>query len=244
MRPKIPITSRDLRKRLWAIISIAAVYLLFVATADFIPGLFEMSGLRNSTRSILTLGMVIILLIALSGLAASEKMDALSIREGLTAIYTKNYIRQRLEEEFYRAQRYERPLSLLLIDIDNFKAINDRFGRPAGDYCLKYFARLIEETVRPSDVPARYGIDEFLILLPETNREEAGVVAERLREKIASQPFPIDRRKEDIQFTISVGVCTYPDVGQSGEELVALADVALSKAKRDGKNKVAICVQP
>lgn len=243
MQSKKPIATRSLRKRLWTIIVVAVVYLLFVSMADFIPGYWEKTGFQAPTRSILTLGMVLILLVSLSGLAASEKMGSLIIREGLTGLFSQNYILQRLEEEFYRAQRYNHPLSLLLIDLDNFKAMNERYGRAAGDHLLKYFGRLIQETIRPSDVPARYGGEEFLILLPETDRYDAETVAERLRRKIASSPFRIDARRGDIQFTVSVGVCTYPDAGQSAKELVTLADLALYEAKKNGKNKVAVYTQ-
>ncbi len=243
MPRKFAVASHSLRQRLWAIIVVAAVYLLFVSVVDFIPGYAQKAGFQTTTRSILTLGMVIILIISLSGLAISERMSELIIREGLTGMFTRDYARQRLEEEFYRAQRYNHSLSILLIDLDNFKSLNERYGRTAGDYCLKYFAQMIQETVRPSDVAARYGVDEFLILLPETDRYQAEVVAERLRERIATQPFRIDMRRGNIQFTISVGVCTYPDVGQSAEELVTLADIALAEAKRNGKNKVNVYTQ-
>lgn len=240
MRLRLPLASQGLRRRLRAIVSIAALFLLFASVVEFIPGYAERTGLPSTTRSIMTLGMVIILLISLSGLVALEKMSGLIIRDALTGLFSQNYVRHRLEEEFYRAQRYNHPLSLLLVDIDNLKEVNNRFGRTAGDHLLKYFAQVILETVRPSDIPARYSGEEFLILLPETDRSEAGVVAERLRKKIAAHPFRIDVRSGDIDFTISVGVCTYPYSGENAEQLIALADLALDEAKKNGKNKVAV----
>jgi diguanylate cyclase (GGDEF)-like protein len=243
-RPKVssrlPVVTRSLRTRLWAIIVMAVGYLIYTSLADFIPQYWERVGFRPLSRSILTLGMVIILLICLSGLAISEKMNSLIIREGLTGLFNKVYIRQRLEEEFYRAKRYNHQLSLLMIDLDNFKALNDRYGHTAGDHLLRYFSQLILETLRPSDIAARYGGEEFLVILPETDQVEAGTLAERLRLRISLYPFRLDSRKEDILFTISIGVSSYPEFGQSTEELIALADEALYRAKKNGKNKVAV----
>lgn len=240
MKPRIPVATKGLKNRLWAIIILVVAYLVYTSLADFIPQYWEEIGFRPLSRSILTLGMVVILLICLSGLALSEKMTSLIIREGLTGLFNQNYIRKRLEEEVYRSKRYHHPLSLLMIDLDNFKSLNDRYGHTAGDHLLKYFSQLVMETIRPSDIAARYGGEEFLIILPETTEEEAHTVAERLQKRISLYPFRIDSRKEDVQFTISIGVSTFPEYGQSGDELIILADMALYQAKKEGKNKVAI----
>jgi two-component system cell cycle response regulator len=237
---RLPVVTRSMRTRLWAIIILAVGYLIYTSLADFIPQYWEKIGFRPLSRSILTFGMVVILLVCLSGLAVSEKMNSMIIREGLTGLFNKVYIRQRLEEEFYRAKRYDHRLSLLMIDLDNFKALNDRYGHTAGDHLLRYFSQLINETVRPSDIPARYGGEEFLIILPETEKKEASALAERLRLRISLYPFRLDSRKEDIPFTISVGVTSYPEFGQSTEDLIALADEALYAAKKNGKNQVAV----
>lgn len=240
MRRKLPVVTKSLRTRLWVIIIIAIAYLIYTSLADFIPQYWDQIGFQPLSRSILTFGMLVILLICLSGLAISERMTSLIIREGLTGLFNQIYIRQRLEEEFYRSKRYEHPLSLLMIDLDNFKALNDRYGHTAGDHLLKYFSQMISETIRPSDIAARYGGEEFLIILPETTRKEALTVAERIQKKISLYPFRIDSRKEEVQFTISIGVSTFPDSGQNAEELITLADMALYQAKKEGKNKVAI----
>jgi len=240
VKSRISVDSRGLRNRLWAIIIIAVAYLVYSALGDFVPQYWERIGFRPINRSILTLGMVIILLICLSGLALSEKLASLIIREALTGLFNQIYIRQRLEEEIYRSKRYNHPLSLLMIDLDNFKALNDRYGHAAGDHLLKYFSQLILETIRPSDIAARYGGEEFLIILPETTREEAQAVAERLRNRLSLYPFRIDSRKEDVLFTISVGISTFPEYSQSGDELITLADMALYQAKKEGKNRVAV----
>jgi diguanylate cyclase (GGDEF)-like protein len=239
MRSRLPLVTRGLKSRLWAIIIIAVSYLVYASLANFIPQYWENIGFRPLNRSILSLGMLIILLICLSGLALSDKMNALIIREGLTGLFNKLYIRQRLDQEYYRSKRYDHALSLLMIDMDNFKAVNDRYGHTAGDHLLRYFSQLISETIRPSDIAARYGGEEFLIILPETTRTEAIAVAERLRKRILLYPFRIDSRKEDVQFTISVGVSSFPEGGQSAEELITMADMALYLAKKNGKDKVA-----
>jgi diguanylate cyclase (GGDEF)-like protein len=239
LKPYLPVVTKGLKTRLWSIIIIAVSFLVYSSLGDLIPKYWEEIGFQPVSRSILKLGMVIILLICLSGLALSDKMNSLIIREGLTGLFNQNYIRQRLDEEYYRAKRYVHPLSLMMIDLDNFKSLNDRFGHTAGDHLLKYFSQLIRETIRPSDIPARFGGEEFLVILPETDKEDAQVVAERLRKRISMYPFRIDSRKEEVQLTISVGVSAFPEYGQSSEELITLADMALYQAKKEGKNKVA-----
>src|SRR4030042_6110303 len=227
MNGRFPVVTKGLRNRLWAIIIISVSYLVYSSLADFIPQYWEQIGFQPLSRSILKIGMLVILLICLSGLAVSEKMNSLIIREGLTGLFNKTYIRQRLEEEFYRSKRYNHPLSLMMIDLDNFKALNDHFGHTAGDHLLRYFSQVIADTIRPSDIAARFGGEEFLIILPETYKEEAQAVAERLRTRISLYPFRVDSRKEEVHFTISIGVTTYPEYGHSAEEMIALADMAL-----------------
>jgi len=231
--------TRSLKNRLWAIIIIDVAYLVYSSLANFIPQYWENIGFRPLSRSILTSGMLLILLICLSGLALSDKMNALIIREDLTGLFSQTYIRQRLEEEHYRSKRYNHPLSLLMIDLENFKTLNDRYGHAAGDHLLRYFSRLVIDSLRPSDIAAHYSGEEFLIILPETTREEAHEVAERLRTRTSLYPFRIDSNNEDIPFTISIGISSHPGDGQSADDLIAQADMALNKAKKDGKNKIA-----
>jgi diguanylate cyclase (GGDEF)-like protein len=199
-----------------------------------------MIGLKPIDRTILTLGGIIILLICLSGLAVNEKLTTIIIREDMTGLYNKSYIKQRLQEEFYRSHTYNHPLSLLMIDLDNFKNLNDMYGHTIGDQLLKSFSALIKETIRPSDIAARYGGEEFLIILPETGDQEAIRVAERIHKKVCTYPFRNESLKGvTIRFTISIGTCSFPQYGQSGDELITLADVALYQAKREGKNRIA-----
>jgi diguanylate cyclase (GGDEF)-like protein len=242
MKKRLPVVTKGLKNRLWVIIIITVSYLVYSSLANFIPRYWEQIGLPQLSRSILTLGMVIILLICLSGLALSDKMNSMIIRESLTGLFNQNYVRQRLQEEYYRAKRYDHPLSLLMIDLDNFKSLNDRFGHAAGDHLLRYFGRLIRDTLRPSDIPARYGGEEFLVILPDTGRDEARTVAERLRQRISESPFKIDSNQEDIRLTVSIGASAFafPDYGQDAEEMITMADLALYQAKKAGKNSVSV----
>ena len=236
----MPVITKGLKNRLWAVIIISVSYLVYSSLADFIPAYWDQIGLPPLSRHILKIGMLLILLVSLSGLALSDKMNSLIIRDGLTGLFNKTYIHQRLDEEFYRSKRFDHDLSLMMIDLDNFKALNDRFGHAVGDHLLRYFSQVIADTIRPSDIAARYGGEEFLIILPETRKEEAQIVAERLLNRTSLYPFRVDSRKEDVPFTISIGVTAYPDQGESAEDLVVMADQALYKAKKDGKNKVAV----
>ncbi len=216
-------------------------YLVYTSLGNLIPQYWEIIGLKHLNRTILTLGGIVILLICLSGLALSEKLSSIVISDELTGLYNRNYIRQRLQEELYRSRRFNHPLSLLMIDLDGFKAINDKYGHMNGDSVLKSFANMIKQEIRPSDIAARYGGEEFLIIMPETSNQDAFIAAERLRQKLSLYRFKIDSHKDKtIQFTISIGICSFPQYGQNPSELISLADVALYQAKQKGKNKIAV----
>lgn len=237
MNRLLPFVTKRLRNRLWGIIIIAVVFITYLSLADFIS---QSIALPPLTRAILTLGMMAILLICLSGLVLSDKMSSMIIREEVTGLFNQNYIRQRLQEEYYRAKRYDHPLSLLMIDLDDFKSLHHRYGRATGDYLLRYFGQLIRDTVRPSDIAARFSGKEFLILLPNTGREEARAVAERLRQRVSENPFRVDAERKDIHLTISIGASALdiPNYGEDAEEMITLADLALFQAKKEGKNSV------
>jgi len=242
LKKRLPVVTKSLRARLWVIIVLAVSYLAYSSLADFIPRYWEKTGLPPLSRSVLTFGMVLILLICLSGLALIDKLNSQTIRDGLTGLFNQVYIRHRLQEEYYRAKRYDHPLSLLIIDPDNFKSLKDRLGHAAGDHLLRYFGQLIRDTVRPSDIAARFGGEEFLIILPDTGKDDARTVAERLRQRISESPFRIDGTTEDVRLTVSIGASAFasPDYGQAAEEMITLADLALYQAKKEGKDSVSI----
>jgi diguanylate cyclase (GGDEF)-like protein len=166
-----------------------------------------------------------------------QKMIDAALHDGLTGAYNKRYLLERLPTEVAYAMRHKTPLSLLMVDVDHFKAINDKHGHPGGDYVLTTLAQLVMGALRTEDLFARYGGEEFAVLCRNVKIESACVLANRLRSLIESCEFSY--RKERIAVTVSVGVsaCAY----QNNEDpalLIADADAALYEAKRTGRNRV------
>lgn len=169
-------------------------------------------------------------------LAESERRyKELSLVDELTGLFNKRYFNTQLQLEVERANRHGHPLSLLLLDIDNFKHHNDTYGHADGDRVLARLGQVIAESLRVNDVPCRYGGEEFTIILPETSGAQATVVAERLRTRFAGeifQPTP----QETVRKTVSIGVTQYRR-GESGQGLVERADQNMYEAKQGGKNR-------
>ncbi|GEM_PF-2882873 len=157
-----------------------------------------------------------------------------AIRDDLTKLYRIGYLNRRIREEAARSNRYRRPFSFIIMDIDDFKKVNDNFGHQAGDEVLRKIGDLIKTGVRKVDIPARYGGEEFAVLMPETTKAKARLVAERLRKHI-EQAF--EKNEKHFKITISIGVSDYRP-GMEEYRLVKEADEALYKAKREGKNRV------
>lgn len=163
---------------------------------------------------------------------ANKRLLELAIRDELTGLYNRRAFEARLRSEFIQAQRSKCELSLLMIDIDNFKIRNDRWGHAAGDEVLRRLGGILSYDLRMADMAARYGGEEFTILLPGNDAAGATVVAERLKDTMATQEWtggPV---------TLSIGVSTMSRATESGEHLVQAADAALYRAKRTGKNRV------
>lgn len=163
-----------------------------------------------------------------------RRLIELSITDDLTGLYNARYFYRRLEEEIARSRRYGRPLSLLFIDLDDFKRFNDTYGHLAGDRVLRKVARVLKESLRENDSAYRYGGEEFVIILPETGAEEGCVAAERVRRRIEDCSF---RGEEKVKVTASVGVVEYRE-GDAIEDFVRRADQAMYRAKAEGKNRV------
>jgi len=163
------------------------------------------------------------------------EIERMAITDGLTGLFNHRNFQEKLTAEFRRLERFSASLSLLLIDIDFFKKINDSYGHPAGDEVLREVSRIIRETIRSVDIPARYGGEEFAALLPGTNHEGALKMAERLRESIEKTNFPIEGKK--LRVSVSIGAATSPHDAAAKEELVEKADKALYYAKRNGRNR-------
>ena len=175
--------------------------------------------------------------IALENAHLYEEARALADRDPLTGFYNHRYLHERFGQEAVRARRARRPLSLLMLDLDDFKLVNDTFGHVLGDEVLRWTADLIRRTLRVSDIPARYGGDEFAILLPDSGREEAALAAERLVAAFADSTFTTGSRLA-VPIGISVGAATFPTDGRTAAELIAVADAGLYRMKRTAHRTV------
>jgi diguanylate cyclase (GGDEF)-like protein len=162
----------------------------------------------------------------------------LSITDELTGIYNYRYLQQRLDDEIERARRYGRSLSLLMLDVDDFKLYNDTYGHLAGDVALTEIGEVLRDSVRDIDVACRYGGEEFAIVLPETDAEGAFVVAEKVREAIGTHAFADNEGRRTVTLTMSIGLASYPQSASDREDLLRQADDALYHAKRHGRDRV------
>jgi diguanylate cyclase (GGDEF)-like protein len=174
----------------------------------------------------------------------ANQFRLMSITDPLTSLPNRRYLEERLAEEVNRSKRYEQPLSFLMIDIDDFKVYNDLNGHQAGDLALQITAQELKGTLRSADVASRYGGEEFCVLLPQTSLQEAGVIAERMREKIEKAPIPHSEAQPLSAVTISIGVSTFSAVVNDAEQIIWAADRALYQAKSKGKNKIAFYQDP
>jgi diguanylate cyclase (GGDEF)-like protein len=175
--------------------------------------------------------------IALDNALTIKRAEALSVTDDLTRLYNSRYLNQVLRRETKRASRSGRPLSLLFIDLDGFKQVNDRHGHQAGSKALVEAGSLVRACARETDVVARFGGDEFSVILPDTGREGAVAVAERIRDRIRTFTF-LAADRQDMRLTASIGVATLPDAAGSAEELLRAADMAMYKVKAAGKDGI------
>ena len=181
--------------------------------------------------------------VALDNALLLKRTEALSVTDDLTRLYNSRYLNLVLRRETKRASRSGRPLSLLFIDLDGFKAVNDSHGHLSGSRALVEAAAVIRGSARETDVVARFGGDEFALVLPDTGGEGAFSVGERILERIAAHKF-LSREGLNIRLTASVGVATLPDVAASADELVQAADAAMYKVKDRGKNGIQAASAP
>jgi diguanylate cyclase (GGDEF)-like protein len=172
---------------------------------------------------------------ALGTLRLSQKVEKLAITDDLTRVYNYRFLKTALRREVKRAARFGQELSLVMLDVDNLKTYNDRHGHLRGSYVLKRLARLLAEQVRSFDLIAKYGGDEFTLILPQTGREGALVVAERMRLAVEAHSFPLAPAGH---ITVSLGLATFPNDARDGRELVRAADLALYRAKQLGRNRI------
>lgn len=174
--------------------------------------------------------------VALEHVALYRQTIELAITDGLTGLYVQRYYKERLRDEVYRAQEHKLPLCLLMIDVDNFKTYNDRYGHLVGDRVLKVVSQVLRDSVRTVDLVARYGGEEFSVLLLKTPSVGARTVAERIRQKVEEQE--IVASQETTRITVSIGVAELEPAYKEVEKFIDAADQALYQAKGEGKNCV------
>ena len=167
----------------------------------------------------------------------NAKLYELATKDGMTKLYIYRHFYTLLENEIRRCSRYKRNMSLIIMDIDNFKKINDTYGHLTGDMILKRLASTLQETVRKIDIPARYGGEEFVVILPETDKKDACVIAERIRKNISQIEVKVNET-QTISPTVSIGVAQYTTDGKEAKDLINSADTALYYSKHNGKNMV------
>ena len=175
--------------------------------------------------------------IALDNALAIEKADALSVTDDLTLLSNSRHLNEVLRRETKRAMRSGRPLSMLFLDLDGFKQVNDSHGHLAGSKALVEAGAVIRSCARETDVVARFGGDEFALILPDTDPEGARRVAERIRDRVRSNIF-LRSDGLTVRLTASLGVATLPDVAQTAEDLLRVADTAMYKVKYEGKDGI------
>jgi diguanylate cyclase (GGDEF)-like protein len=169
----------------------------------------------------------------------NARLFEMATTDGLTRLFVHRYFQFLLEQEMNRSRRYGRPCSLLMIDIDNFKHLNDTYGHQAGDEVLKKLAQTLVRNTRGVDVCARYGGEEFVIILPETSIEDAMIVGEKIIRAI--EKIKIHHGDHTLKITASIGAATFPDHAANKTELIRLADNALYLSKKMGKNRISQC---
>jgi len=218
-----------------AIVSIAASHwqLNDVKYAPFSYGMFAWSNqvsrlIIMATASLLSLALV----------SRSQKLLQMAMRDPLTGLFNRGYVDERFAVELSRARRYGKLLTIAVIDADHFKSLNDTHGHMAGDHVLRRIGALLHDSFRQSDTSGRYGGEEFVVILPETDIEAAQTKIESLRQIVADTPMKLGARGEQVQVTISAGLACFPDDGLNAADLFALADERMFQAKREGRNRV------
>jgi two-component system cell cycle response regulator len=202
----------------------------------YAPYPYGMFGWSNEVSRLIIMLTASALSLAL--VSRSQKLLQLATRDPLTGLFNRGYVDDRFTVELSRARRYGKVLTVAVIDADRFKSLNDTHGHPAGDLALRKIGNLLSDSFRQSDTAGRYGGEEFVVILPETDMAAAQQKLESLRESVASTPIELGTRGEQVQVTISAGLASFPQDGEHAAELFALADERMFQAKREGRNRV------
>jgi len=177
--------------------------------------------------------------VALDNAVLLRRSEDLSVTDDLTKLYNSRYLNAMLRREVERSRRYRTPVSLIFLDLDGFKEVNDNHGHLWGSRTLVEVGEVIRSTVREIDVVSRYGGDEFTVILPQTGTEGAFTIADRIRQRIEETPF-LEAHGRRVRITASLGIATFPDHGRTKDDLIARADQAMYVAKGRGKNGVVL----
>jgi len=196
-------------------------------------GVFNWSNQISRLIMLLTASTLSVSLVSLS-----QKLLQLATADHLTGLFNRSYLEDRFAIELSRARRYGQPLTLVVIDADRFKALNDKHGHCAGDVVLKKIGGLLRDSFRQSDTVARYGGEEFVVLMPETDIDAAHRKVESVREFLAVTPIALNLDSQTVQVTMSAGLACYPRDASDEAELFASADERMFQAKREGRNRV------
>lgn len=224
--------------------------LRWAARGDFVDGSFLASELLGDPLlyAYVTFGTTLAMAVFGRALGAKEDaLEALSLTDALTGLWNRRQFDLRLREEVARAARYRSPLSLLIVDVDRFKSVNDRWGHVHGDRVLRAIATAVRESFRRTDVVCRYGGEEIAIIAPNTDLEEARIFAERARERVAAMAIPPGQGGDAnaCRVTISIGLAGVPAGGNpDASRLTRAADAALYTAKMDGRNRCHVAGDP
>ena len=219
----------------WAIAAFAATNwdLNNAIYAPYIYGLFSWNSQISRLILILTAS-----LLSIAVVSRTRELLRLATSDPLTRLFNRAYVSERVGVEFSRAWRYRRPIAIAMVDVDNFKSFNDKHGHAAGDLVLKSIADALRSSFRKSDIVGRYGGDEFVIVMPETDARTAARKLDAFRETIANAPIHPSRTGKSITITVSAGLAGFPDDGTKQEDLLAVADARLFKAKDAGRNRI------
>lgn len=234
------LSSDDGAPTLLAITTSLAYLLVALILPDGAPGGAPLgrADLAYTIFNVVALGLLAYIA-TVSGRGQREAREAamrLARFDGLTGLYTRTYLYSAIEREIARASRIGRGFCLLMLDLDDLKPVNDTFGHPVGDRLLRGITDVIRKGVRQTDLAARYGGDEFVVLLPETVGRGALIVAEKLRSDIASLVLRVDARQ--IRTSVSIGLVAHPEDGATTDDLMAAVDAAMYESKRRGKNQI------
>jgi diguanylate cyclase (GGDEF)-like protein len=227
----LPLYRIRTRYLLWIICGLTAV--LTVAGYLIAPSDDMWGGMTNRVFSLAVIGVTVF---GMGKLADYEQRLLIeSMTDPLTGLLNRRYFNEQTQKEVARSRRHNLRFSVLMLDIDHFKRINDTYGHPVGDLAIKALADICNKALRPQDILARYGGEEFVLALPHTEAEGAAVVAERIRQTV--EQIELTTEAGPVRFTVSIGIATYKK-DLPLEQIVGRADEALYKAKQSGRNRV------